>query len=222
MNIRSGCRIALLVPMMFIGTSATLAWAQSSGSNLHVGVSGVSDGALIPSNYASCMPDDRGRTKDSDNVSPAISWAHGPSGTQSYAVIMVDKDVPANMNMSNQPDQTIPDDAPRRDFYHWVLVNIPAKVRRLSQANTEYGLAGNNGFGGSDGYKGPCPPWNDARVHHYEYEVFALDVPALTLPKTFGGIEAEAAMTGHILAQGKVTATYTTNQALLSNLKSPM
>ena len=64
------------------------------------------------------------------------------------------------------------------------------------------------------GYDGPCPPWNDELVHHYHYEVFALDVESLGLDGEFDGEAVRNAMEGHVLASERVTATYTLNPAL--------
>jgi len=61
------------------------------------------------------------------------------------------------------------------------------------------------------GYDGPCPPWNDARVHHYVFRLYALDVPALDLPARFDGRDAWAAVQGHILDETQLIATYTLN-----------
>ena len=65
------------------------------------------------------------------------------------------------------------------------------------------------------GYDGPCPPWNDERLHHYRFTLYALDVPTLGLSSAFGGPEALAAMEGHVLAESSWTGTYTLNPSLL-------
>jgi phosphatidylethanolamine-binding protein (PEBP) family uncharacterized protein len=39
------------------------------------------------------------------------------------------------------------------------------------------------------GYDGPCPPWNDLRLHHYIFRLYALDVPRLDLQGRFGAAE---------------------------------
>jgi phosphatidylethanolamine-binding protein (PEBP) family uncharacterized protein len=58
------------------------------------------------------------------------------------------------------------------------------------------------------GYDGPFPPWNDERIHHYFFTLYALDVkktPArgvLTGPKVLKAIEK------HILAKAQLTAVY--------------
>jgi Raf kinase inhibitor-like YbhB/YbcL family protein len=64
------------------------------------------------------------------------------------------------------------------------------------------------------GYDGPCPPWNDERAHRYTFKVYALDVPSLNLSGAFTGPEAEAAMQGHVLAEGEAVGLYTLNPDL--------
>ena len=65
------------------------------------------------------------------------------------------------------------------------------------------------------GYDGPCPPWNDEILHHYVFTVYALDIEKLPLSGKFGGPEVRAALQDHILAEAKITGTYTLNPALL-------
>ena len=64
------------------------------------------------------------------------------------------------------------------------------------------------------GYDGPCPPWNDLRLHHYVFTVYALDVDKLPISGRFTGTEALAALKPHILAQASITGTYTLNPSL--------
>ncbi len=64
------------------------------------------------------------------------------------------------------------------------------------------------------GYDGPGPPWNDELVHHYVFTLYALDVPRLGVQGTFGGAEARAAITGHVLAQAALTGKYTLNPSV--------
>jgi Raf kinase inhibitor-like YbhB/YbcL family protein len=64
------------------------------------------------------------------------------------------------------------------------------------------------------GYDGPCPPWNDAIVHHYVFTVYALDLDRLPIEGVFTGAQAIAAMQGHVVAQASITGTYTLNPRL--------
>jgi Raf kinase inhibitor-like YbhB/YbcL family protein len=152
---------------------------------------------------------------------------------------MVDPDVPAGdaMDRFNQEGQTITEEDERQNFYHWVLVDIPAGTTGLAKGAdsegitdkgkpigpTEHGVRGVNDYtlfmtgdmeGQYGGYDGPCPPWNDERVHRYTFRVYALDVPSLNLSGAFTGPEVQAAMEGHVLAQGEAVGLYTLNPEL--------
>jgi hypothetical protein len=59
------------------------------------------------------------------------------------------------------------------------------------------------------GYDGPYPPFNDERLHHYFFRVFALDVASLQLPARFTAADAYRAMHGHVLAEAALHGTYT-------------
>ncbi len=209
-------------------------------ANLDVTIEGLSPGARIPDGLCFGILADDGPMALGPNRSPAISWSAGPEGTRSYAVIMHDPDVPSVADDVNQEGRTIPADLPRVDFFHWILVDIAGDSTGLPEGadsdgvtvggkplgKTAHGVRGRNNYtdflaGNPDmegtyaGYDGPCPPWNDARMHHYVYTVYALDVESLDLTGEFGGPEALAAMEGHILAQGSVTGSYTLNRDLL-------
>lgn len=170
----------------------------------------------------------------SDNLNPHLSWTDAPEGTRSYALVVVDPDVPATAEHVNQEGQVINASLPRVDFYHWCMVNIPKDVTEIGQGscsqgivaggkNNPHGPAGSmqgvndytNFMAGSDlagryhGYDGPCPPWNDEKIHHYHFKLFALDVDRLDLPVSFGGQDLIAAMNKHILAEASIVGTYT-------------
>ncbi|MDE3060459.1 MAG: YbhB/YbcL family Raf kinase inhibitor-like protein [Pseudomonadota bacterium] len=180
-----------------------------------VRVGGVENGQPIPVKFAYCIPNGKGQTQNGSNINPAISWSGAPQNTRSYALIVVDKDVPASFELANKEGKTIPAGFPRRDFYHWVLVDIPTSVTSIAEGGgkSAQGVSGKNDYPGT-GYDGPCPPWNDERLHHYHFVVYALDVPSLGLVSGFGGKEAEAAMSGHVLAKGEVIGTYANNPAV--------
>ena len=64
------------------------------------------------------------------------------------------------------------------------------------------------------GYDGPCPPWNDMRLHHYIFRLYALDLPRLALAGRFSGPDAYAAIHGHILDEAQWIGSYTLNPAV--------
>jgi hypothetical protein len=68
------------------------------------------------------------------------------------------------------------------------------------------------------GYDGPCPPWNDQRIHTYLFCLYALDVPQLGLEGRFTGREARAAIRGHILDEAQIFGVYSLNPDLANTL----
>ena len=64
------------------------------------------------------------------------------------------------------------------------------------------------------GYDGPCPPWNDERLHRYHFRVAALDIPSLGLEGRFDIGDVRRAMEGHVLAEAEIIGTYSLNAAL--------
>ncbi len=184
---------------------------------LKVKLDGILDGHAIDPDFCTCRSDGHGGVKPGGNRSPPISWSGGPHETKSYALLAVDRDVPADFSPANKVGQTIPRDAERKAFYHWLLVDIPAEVTALDEGGMA-GIAGRNSMGdrskSANGYDGPCPPFNDERVHTYHFTVYALDVALLDLQPGFSGEDATLAIAGHILDQGETTVKYTTNPHL--------
>jgi Raf kinase inhibitor-like YbhB/YbcL family protein len=68
------------------------------------------------------------------------------------------------------------------------------------------------------GYDGPCPPWNDQRVHTYVFTLYALDIPRLPLDGRFTGPEARLAIMGHILDEAQIIGVYSLNPAVAATL----
>jgi len=197
---------------------------------LTVSIGGISNGAKIQNNFAFCMPDGKGKTKNANNINPQIRWSDIPEGTKSFALIVVDPDVPASFDDANKEGKVIPADAPRQDFYHWVLLDIPLEITSIKQGQnsssyklsgkpagkTAYGINALNDYGtfmkGTfGGYDGPCPPWNDERIHHYHFRVYALDVETLGLSADATGKQAMEVINDHIIAMGESVGTYSNN-----------
>jgi len=217
----------------FFSTLAIIAAtaAPAAAADLKVTFAKSEAGGRLPAENASCMVTPQARDTPAKNLSPGLSWTKGPKGTRSYALTMVDQDVPADLSKFNRQGTSYPADAPRVEFVHWLLADIPANVTRLAEGadgkglpkgglaleRTDHGRRGQNGFaafmkdGPYGGYHGACPPWNDERPHRYRLTVYALDVDRLTLPDTFARADLLAAMKGHILAEGAAELTYSTN-----------
>ncbi len=195
----------------------------------------ITHGERVPDEHSFGVPDGAGKAApEGGNRSPHLRWSGAPEGTQSFAVTVHDPDVPADFSDANQEGKTLAEDLPRQDFAHWVLVDIPADVTELPAGagsdgivpggkpvgRTDHGITGSTSYtdafagdpdmGGTyGGYDGPFPPWNDERLHHYHFTVYALDVPSLGLEGEFTLDDARGAMDGHILDQGELVATYT-------------
>jgi len=202
--------------------------------------SGFKDGGALPARLAFCRIDPATHATLSDNRSPQLSWSGAPAGTKSFAIICHDYDVPSRGDDVNQEGRTIPKSLPRVDFFHWVVVDLPASLASVAEGEFASGVtakgkpgpaaahgsrqglndytgwfAGDKEMGGQyHGYDGPCPPWNDEIPHHYVFTVFALDVARLPLEGAFTGAQAREAMKGHVLAQAKITGVYALNPSV--------
>lgn len=203
--------------------------ADSRAADISVTFGKSNEGSL-PTANASCVAAD-GKAVAGRNRSPALSWSTGSADTRSYALVMTDPDVPADLSLLNSDGTEIARDLPRMEFTHWILADIPASVTRLAEGadgdgmpqgglpleRTEHGRRGQNGFaaflkdGPHGGYMGACPPWNDLRIHRYRVTVYALDTDRLTLPDAFTRADFLAAAKGHIVSSGAAELTYTIN-----------
>lgn len=204
-------------------------------------VGGLADGEWIPERLAFGIPDGQGRMRLGANRNPMLSWRDIPAGAGSLVLLCYDDDVPAKADDVNREDKTIARDFPRTRFYHWVMVDIPADVRRISEGESSDGALprGKRNPGGPKGsrqglnnythfmrgnpdmegryfgYDGPCPPWNDERMHHYRFELKAVDFARCPVEGDFDGAQVEAAVEGHVLASAAVTGRYSLYAPLL-------
>jgi Raf kinase inhibitor-like YbhB/YbcL family protein len=199
------------------------------------------DNAPVPPQCAFCVIDPAKHVALSGNRNPHLAWSEAPGLTRSFALICHDQDVPSRGDDVNQEGRIVPPELPRIDFYHWVLIDIPGNVRDLAEGShsdgvTPHGKSGPNApegmrhgindytgwFAGDQdmggdyyGYDGPCPPWNDSVMHHYQFTLYALDLEHLPLTGAFTGPDVLKAIEGHVLAQADITGTYTLNPALI-------
>ena len=139
-------------------------------------------GGPIPKKYA-C---------DGEDISPPLTWADVPSGTQSFALICDDPD------------------APIMTWIHWVIYGIPADRRELkermsTQEALDEGIMQGTNSWGRPGYGGPCPPGRT--THRYFFRLYALD----RMPELRPGRrkkDLEKAIRGHILAETQLMGLY--------------
>jgi Raf kinase inhibitor-like YbhB/YbcL family protein len=207
---------------------------------MHLMTTAFADQQRIPGEFAFCVVDSGAHVRMSDNRNPDFAWSGVPLGTQSLALLCHDPDVPSRGDDVNQEGRTVSASLPRVDFFHWVLVDLPADALPIARGEFSNGVtsrgkpgpaalhgarqgvndytgwfAGDKDMAGQYyGYDGPCPPWNDELVHRYVFTLFALDVARLNVQGTFGGADVRAALAGHILAQSALTGRYTLNPSV--------
>src|SRR5690242_8496888 len=100
----------------------------AAAAALKVTVDDTANGKALPGQYAFCVPAAQGHVGLGANKNPKLSWSRAPKGTKSFAVIVLDPDVPSVPTDVNKEGKTIPKSLKRTVFYHWVLVDIPATV----------------------------------------------------------------------------------------------
>src|SRR5205807_1427165 len=122
---------------------------------------------------------------DGANTSPPLQISDVPSEAKSLVLIVDDPDAPSGL------------------FTHWVVWNISSQTTTIAEGSTPKGVQGTNDFGKS-GYGGPCPP---SGTHRYYFKIFALD-RELDLPFGAKRGQLDAAMKGHVVAQGEVMGRY--------------
>jgi Raf kinase inhibitor-like YbhB/YbcL family protein len=192
------------------------------------------EGGEIPARLAFGKPHAEQHVELSDNRSPHLGWADLPGGTRSVALICGDPDAPTVPDDVNREGVTVPRDLPRAVFYHWAIVDLAPDAAPLAEGEFSEGVTaggknaasgprgtrqGANGytqwFAGDEamagtyfGYDGPCPPWNDERVHHYHFTLYALDVERCEVEGVFTADDVLAAIEGHVLGEAKLSGTY--------------
>jgi Raf kinase inhibitor-like YbhB/YbcL family protein len=156
--------------------------AQTQGGTMKISSAAFSANETIPKKF----------TCDGTDVSPKLDWNEPPAKTQSFALIMDDPDAPVGT------------------WVHWVLFDLPADTKELSEGVPKQeqlpsgARQGRNDFG-KIGYGGPCPP--PGKPHRYFFKLYALDAK-LNLKAGATKPEVERAMKGHILAQAELIGRY--------------
>jgi hypothetical protein len=172
--------------------SAALSAQQRGGAPaappMTMTVAGFPDGGQVPVKYSQAAPG----VATGEGLSPAITWTNVPAGTQSFVLNMHDMDVARNKTTDDQA--------------HWVVWNIPGTSTGLPEgvpkgaqlADGSYQISATGQM-----YRGPGAPATGP-MHHYMFEVFALDTK-LDVRPTADAFETRAnvmkAMQSHILGK---------------------
>jgi Raf kinase inhibitor-like YbhB/YbcL family protein len=116
-----------------------------------------------------------------ENKEPKLDFNNIPEGTQSIGLIMDDPDAMAAVG---------------KIWVHWLqFFDFPSK-NLIAEGKTDFGEIG---------YGGPAPP--NGR-HTYIFKGYALDIK-LNLKKGYSKQDLESTMKGHIIAEAKLTGTFT-------------
>jgi Raf kinase inhibitor-like YbhB/YbcL family protein len=148
------------------------------------------DGAAIPAKY----------TQAGDDMSPPLTWSGASDGVVSYVLIVHDTDAP----VGNGTD----------DLLHWMLWNVPATVTSLREhmpavAQLPDGTRQISATGPY--YRGPGA-LAAGPMHHYVFELFALDttldIPPVGAQPPATRAAVVAAMAGHIRGKAVYTGLF--------------
>lgn len=195
------------------------------------------DNGRIPEHCAFGIPDPVDHMKLGANRNPQLSWSGVPEAAQSLVLLCIDPDVPSSAENFNQEGKTIAGDLPRVDFTHWAMIDIAPTDGSISEGecsdgvtvggkksspgpeNSRQGINDYTSFMAGDadmegdyfGYDGPCPPWNDERLHHYHFVLYAIDLVACPVQDRFTGPDVKRAIRSHILAEARLVGTYSLN-----------
>jgi Raf kinase inhibitor-like YbhB/YbcL family protein len=142
------------------------------------------DGAQIPIKYSAA----------GSQTSPALTWTNAPPATQSFVLHMHDMEAARNRTTEDQ--------------LHWLVWNIPATTTSLPEGvpngpdlkdGSHQTSATGNGI-----YRAPGAPATGP-MHHYVYEIFALDtkidIPANANDRFETRAKVLAAMQGHVVGK---------------------
>lgn len=134
------------------------------------------------------------------NVSPPLAWANAPAATQSFAVVVHD--------LEPRPMRGV------QPFPHWLIWNIPATATSLAEGVPHAGELPDGsrqspaatGNLGTIAFRSPCPP--APQLHHYVFDLFALDTKLDALASGASRDDLNAAMAGHVIGHAVMVIPY--------------
>lgn len=147
---------------------------STKGANMKLSSSAFQHNQAIPLKF----------TCEGEDINPTLTISDVPPEAKSLAFIVDDPD------------------APGKTWVHWVVFNIPATTREISE-NSIPGKQGMNDFGRLD-FGGPCPPSGE---HRYFFKLYALDT-TLNLKEGITKKQLEEAMKNHTLSKAELVGLY--------------
>lgn len=164
---------------------------------------------IIPTKYSQDNPNKIG-------VSPPLNWSDAPQGTKSFALAVVDPDVPLEEEWFPFKEMLKVGMLPGDLFIHWIAYDIPASATGLGESASPGGSLPasakelkNSGaaMGMPVGYMGMGPPPGH-KAHRYIFTLYALDTDALGLSPEASYADFVNAIKGKILATASLTAYF--------------
>lgn len=127
-------------------------------------------------------------SSDGTGEPPPLEWSEPPPETREFVLIVEDPD------------------APKLDpFVHWLVYDISSEARSLDAEGATHAREGQNSLL-KVGFTPAAPPPGHG-VHHYHFQLFALDQP-LAMDRGEPKGKVVAYMEGHVVAFGELVGTY--------------
>ena len=120
-------------------------------------------------------------------ITPPLTWAGAPAGTESIALVVDDSN------------------APITPYVYWVVFDIGSGTSALLEGQLPHGAEQARGTAGYDHYDPPCP---GPGGHQYRFTVYALDT-VLNLPNGTSLESAWQAIAAATIGRGRLTVSAT-------------
>ncbi len=125
---------------------------------------------------------------DGVGAPPPLRWQGVPESTKSLVLLCEDPDAPA-----------------LEPFLHWLVYGMPGATQELDAHSQHSYRLGENSK--SEPAFTPAAPPPGHGVHHYHFQLFALD-QAVSLPAGATRKDVVDLVKGHVLAWGELVGTY--------------
>jgi len=182
--------LGVLAAAAVLCTSAVDAQPRAGLTAFTLSSPAFNDGDLIPAKHAQSGRD----------VSPPLTWTNVPDSTRSFVLLVHDVDAAIGDGTD--------------DLLHWMVWNIPGSARALPEGVPQGALleGGMRQISASGPYyRGPAAA-SSGPVHHYVFELYALDIPITVAPTGLSPADTRAAvmaaMAGHVRGKGVLVGRY--------------
>ena len=102
----------------------------------------IENGKPVPEKNAFMGPA-KGETppiRPAGNATPHLAWTEVSDKAKSFAIAVIDTDVPSRADDVNVEGRDVPRNLPRVEFVHWLMANIPVECRELAEGACGEGI----------------------------------------------------------------------------------